>query len=68
MKARSRGLHHFVVCFGPSGRRNKVVFEDEDLLLSWLKILFVYFMCSWVSLVLCSDSLIIRKLVPLVGS
>ena len=37
MKARSRGLHHFVVCFGQSGRRNKVVFEDEDLLLSRLE-------------------------------
>ena len=46
--------------------RNKVVFEDDVFSLSRLKNCFVHYsLCSWASLIPCSDSLIIRKLMPL---
>ena len=45
--------------------RNKVVFEDEQFSLSRLKFFFVFSLCSWARLVVCDDSLIIRKLVHL---
>ena len=38
-------------------------FEDEEFSLSRLKSSFVYTLYSWASWVVCSDSMIIRKLV-----
>ena len=46
-----------------------MVFEDEMFSLSRLKIfIFVYSLCSWSRLVVCDDSLIIRKVVHLARS
>ena len=40
---------------------NKVIFENEEFSLSRLKSFFVYTLYSWASLVVCSDSMIIKK-------
>lgn len=49
-------------------RANEIVLKDEVFSLSRLKRYFVYSLCSWASLVVGSDSLIICKLVLLAGS
>ena len=45
-----------------------MMFEDEEFSLSRLKRFFVYPLCFWASLVVCSDSFVVRKLVPMARS